>query len=98
MKNTIIFILLLSLTACANFSSKPDLPIILTESTTEYIVPEVNIDQYLLSDCDLLNPLGKINTFNDVLLVTKDNVELYTTCRDKHSALVKVLKSSLNIK
>ena len=66
MKNTIIFILLLSLTACANFSSKPNLPIILTEPTTEYIVPEVNIDQYLLSDCDLLNPLGKANTFNDV--------------------------------
>ena len=98
MKNTLIFILLLSLTACANFFPKPDLPIILTEPTIEYMVPEVNIDAYLLSECDLLNPLAKTNTFNDVLLVTRDNVELYATCKDKHSALVKIIKSSLNIK
>ena len=98
MKNTIIFILLLSLTACANFFPKPDLPIILTESTTEYIVPEVNIDEYLLSECDNLNPLGKTDSFTDILLITKDNAALYASCRDKHSTLVKVLKSSLNIK
>jgi hypothetical protein len=98
MKNTLIFIILLSLTACANFSSKSNLPVILTESTTEYVVPEVDIDPYLLSDCGALNTLGKVDNFNDVLLITKDNAELYTLCRDKHSALVKVLKSSLNIK
>jgi hypothetical protein len=98
MKNTIIFILLLSLTACGTFFQKQDLPIILTEPTTEYLVPEVNIDGYLLSECEQLNPLSKTDNFTDILLITKDNAALYASCRDKHSALVKVLKSSLNIK
>ncbi len=99
MKKLLLLLIFLSLTACGTFQNRKDLPVIVTEQTTEYIVPEVNIDTYLLSECPTLVNLGKVDaTYADVLLVTKDNTALYAECKAKHAALIKILNTSLNVK
>ena len=99
MKNVLIIGLIMLLTGCDLFIKHENLPTVVTEQSTEYVVPEVNIDSYLLQDCSPLITLDKSSvTFNDVVLNTKDNSLLYAECRDKHSALVKILKQSLNLK
>ena len=99
MKKALLLLIFLSLTACGTFQNKKDLPIIITEQSTEYVVPEVNIDTYLLAECQDLIKLVKIDpTYADVILLTKDNTILYAECSNKHSALIKVLKISLNLK
>lgn len=98
MKKAILLFIFLSLVACGNFQKRENLPIIITEEHTEYIVPEVNIDSYLLEECKKQESLSKDSTFNDVLIVTKDNTIIYAECREKHKALVEVLRKSLNLK
>lgn len=85
MKNLLIIGLLLTLIGCAN-SRQPEniLP----------IVKKVNIDSALLEPCEDLLQLQPNATFNDVLLVVKDNTLLSTKCRNKHKALTTILRKS----
>lgn len=98
MKKAVLLFFFLSLTACGLFQKRQDLPIIITEEHTEYVVPQVNIDSYLLESCKEQSVLGIDSSFNDVLIVTKDNTIVFAECRDKHKALVEILRKSLNLK
>lgn len=98
MKKAILILFFLSLTACGIFQKRQDLPIIITEEHTEYVVPEVNIDSYLLDACKDLGTLESTESFNDVLIITKENTIKFAECRDKHKALVEILRKSLNLK
>lgn len=85
MKKLLIIPFLLSLTACGIFAKHENiLP----------IVQKVNIDAVLLEPCGDLLQLKPTATFNDVLLVTKDNTLLYAQCKEKHQALTTILRKS----
>ncbi len=98
MKNLLIICLLFITTGCGIFETRPELPTVITEEKTEYLVPEVTIDQYLVEDCQDLTELPYQANFSDILVVTKDNAIKYADCKDKHKSLVKLLNKSLNIK
>ena len=95
----LILISLLLLSACGTTKYKsPDLPVIIDSTTTEYLVPEVNIDNSILEDCAPLLELTQNADFNAIILVTKDNAILYSNSKNKHKALVEILTKSLNLK
>ena len=85
MKNLLLIIFLLSLTACAIFPEKEKI---------SPVVQKVNIDTTLLEECGELLQLSATATFNDVLIVTKDNTLLYTKCKEKQKALSIIMKKS----
>lgn len=101
MKYLIIFILFISLTGCDfwNVRKNSELPTIVTEQTTEYLVPEIYIDSSLLLECaDLKEPPNTNTTFEDILVNVKENTIVYADCRAKHKSLKDIVVKSLNIK
>jgi hypothetical protein len=86
MKNLLIIIFLLILNGCALFPQ--------TEKIETPVVEKINIDQALLEECSDLLQLTNPKSFNDILIVTKDNTILYYSCKEKHKALANILKKS----
>jgi len=86
MKKLLIIMFLLCLNGCALFSEN--------EKIETPVVKKINIDQVLLEDCGDLLPLTNPKSFNDILIVTKDNTALYYSCKEKHKALANILKKS----
>lgn len=58
----------------------------------------VRIDPRILELCEPLKNLPEKATFEDVLLVTLSNFEIYSACSVKQSRAVKLLKEFSNYK
>jgi len=101
MKKLVLIALIICLTGCQSWIIRDEKTII-PETTTEYLVPEVNIDPYLLEDCKDQKLLESGSTIQEMLrniqVVTSENTIIYVDCRYKHKSLVELLKRSLNLK
>jgi hypothetical protein len=86
MKKLLIITLLLSLNGCALFSEN--------KKIETPVVQKINIDQALLQECGDLLQLTSAKSFNDILIVTKENTILYYSCKEKHKALANILRKS----
>lgn len=98
MKKLIILLPFL-LSGCLWEFSKPEsLPQLVTEESTQYVVPTIDISPILLEECEDLIVLSPSATFEDVLGNHADTIAKYSKCRDKHKALKSVINQSLGVK
>lgn len=58
----------------------------------------VRIDPRMLELCEPLKNLPETASFEDILVITLDNFEIYTACSVKQSRAVKLLKEFSNNK
>jgi hypothetical protein len=58
----------------------------------------IKLDPRALAECDPLLSIQPPITFENVLKISLDNIELYAKCADKQKASIKLLKQISNIK
>lgn len=86
----LILIILIFLVGCTT-TKVPDAVLPPEEKT-------VRIDPRIFELCEPLKNLPEIATFEDVLVITINNFEIYAACSIKHSRAVKLLKEFSNTK
>lgn len=94
MKNLIIICLFISIAGCVkNTKPEENLPSVVFETHTEYVIPQVTVDSFYLEPCKK-QEVPKLNTFESFLENTVINTAIYSECSKKVQGLQEIINKA----